>query len=81
MLPQLNEFVRDMLEKNFVKPNPGTTFSAPMLVIKKPPNADGTSRGFRMVTKTQTTKLAVLWITSTNSVSTVIWLLSRDSLK
>ena len=50
MLPQLKEFVRDMLEKNFIKPNPGTTFSAPMLVIKKPPNADGTSRGFRLVT-------------------------------
>ena len=50
MLPQLKEFVRDMLEKNFIKPNPGSTFSAPMLVIKKPPNADGTSRGFRLVT-------------------------------
>jgi hypothetical protein len=42
--------VRDMLEKNFIKPNPGTTFSAPILVIMKPPNADGTSRGFCLVT-------------------------------
>jgi len=50
MLPQLKEFVRDMLEKNFIIPNPGSTHSAPMLVLKKPPNHDGTSRGFRLVT-------------------------------
>ena len=50
MLPQLKEFVTDMLEKNFIVPNPGSTFSSPMLVLAKPRNADGTSRGFRLVT-------------------------------
>eukprot|EP01050_Picozoa_sp_SAG11_P004756 SAG11_NODE_313_length_10878_cov_43.354578_1_plen_344_part_10 len=49
LLPHLKEFVEGMMEAGFIQPSK-SPFSAPILVIPKPRNADGSSRGFRLVT-------------------------------
>ena len=49
MYPEFKEFIKTMLEKNFIVPST-SSFSAPILIIKKPPDASGKSRGWRLVT-------------------------------
>ena len=49
MLPQLKEFLTEMLQKKFLRPS-RSPYSSPILVIPKPMNPDGSSRGFRLVT-------------------------------
>ena len=44
LLPHLREFLESMTAANFIRPSV-SPFSAPVLVIPKPPNADGTHRG------------------------------------
>ena len=49
LLPHLREYIASMTAAGFIRPST-SPFSAPVLVIPKPLNADGTSRGFRLVT-------------------------------
>ena len=49
LLPELKKFIQLMLEKGYISPCEAE-FTSPVLVIKKPLNADGSSRGFRLVT-------------------------------
>jgi hypothetical protein len=49
LLPELKKFIQTMLDKGFISPCEAE-FTSPVLVIKKPMNADGSSRGFRLVT-------------------------------
>lgn len=49
MYPELKKFIVDMLAKNFIRKST-SSWSAPVLIIKKPPAADGSSRGYRFVT-------------------------------
>jgi hypothetical protein len=50
LLPQLKEFIKDMLQKNWIEPS-SSAWTSPVLVIKKPGvNADGTPKnGWRFV--------------------------------
>eukprot|EP01052_Picozoa_sp_SAG31_P035524 SAG31_NODE_4300_length_3371_cov_8.759780_2_plen_65_part_00 len=46
LLPELKKWIQEMLDKNFIKRSE-STFTAPILVLKKPGlNKDGSSRGF-----------------------------------
>jgi hypothetical protein len=49
MLQALKQFLTEMYSKSYIRKsiNP---YSSPVLVIPKPRNADGSSRGFRLVT-------------------------------
>ena len=49
MQAHLKEFLETMLAARLIRGS-RAPFSAPVLVIPKPRNADGTSRGFRLVT-------------------------------
>ena len=49
MQAHLKEFLESMLSTNMIRKS-SAPFGAPVLVIPKPPNPDGTSRGFRLVT-------------------------------
>ena len=49
LLPHLKEFIDTMMEKGFIRKS-NSPFSSPVLIVPKPRNADGTSRGFRLVT-------------------------------
>ena len=49
LLPHLREFIESMTAARFIRPSV-SPFSAPVLVIPKPLNPDGSSRGFRLVT-------------------------------
>eukprot|EP01050_Picozoa_sp_SAG11_P005729 SAG11_NODE_414_length_9684_cov_7.947522_1_plen_2392_part_00 len=49
MYPEFKKFITNMLEMNFIIPSE-SSFTAPVIIIKKPPAADGTSRGWRFVT-------------------------------
>jgi hypothetical protein len=49
LLPELKKWIQDMLKKNFIRRSE-STFTAPILVLKKPGvNKDGSSKGFRFV--------------------------------
>eukprot|EP01050_Picozoa_sp_SAG11_P020378 SAG11_NODE_3424_length_2455_cov_10.236418_3_plen_146_part_00 len=45
LLPHLKEFIDTMMEKGFIRKS-NSPFSSPVLIVPKPRNADGTSRGF-----------------------------------
>ena len=49
MQAHLKEFLETMMAAGLIRPS-RAPFSAPVLVIPKPRNADGSSRGFRLVT-------------------------------
>eukprot|EP01050_Picozoa_sp_SAG11_P021689 SAG11_NODE_3912_length_2152_cov_13.990258_1_plen_317_part_00 len=49
LLPHLKEFIDTMMGKGFIRKS-SSPFSSPVLIVPKPRNADGSSRGFRLVT-------------------------------
>ena len=49
MLQALKQFLTEMYSKNYIRKST-SPYSSPVLVIPKPRNADGSSRGFRLVT-------------------------------
>ena len=49
MLQALKNFITEMVSKNYIRKST-SPYSSPVLVIPKPRNADGSSRGFRLVT-------------------------------
>ena len=49
MYDEFKKFVMDMLEKNFIRPST-SAWSAPVLIVKKPPGKNGEFKGYRFTT-------------------------------
>eukprot|EP01043_Picozoa_sp_COSAG02_P073153 COSAG02_NODE_14101_length_1310_cov_3.383980_1_plen_61_part_10 len=49
MKEELRRFHEDLYKRGFIEPVYDCEHLSPVVLVKKPPKADGTSRGWRMV--------------------------------